>query len=303
MQKLEELVEAVIGLGFGGLNYEAHSVTMSTMQPNQPYQPQQPSLGGQPGQGAPTPTMFQPTAPQYPGGQPVGDLGQQASAAYQMMATPPPVKQSKLPVIIMGLLAVLVVGLAGFGIWAFGQRQDYKNNSDQKAAAAAEAAKSAEATRKDAEFIEKEKQPYKTYTSPSENGSVKITYPKTWSAYVDEENSSTPVNGYWHPNVVPGTRSETSYALRVQVTNREYAEEVRGFDGFVRQGKVKVSPYTPKNVSGVAGSRVEGEITKGKQSVMVIMPLRDKTIKIWTESPDFVKDLDGVVLENLTFTP
>jgi hypothetical protein len=245
--------------------------------------------------------MFQPSVPQYPvtPQAPVVDT----SGGYQMMATPPPVTNTKLPKIAIGVLAFAVLLLLGFGVWAFGERQDYKNNSDQKSTAAADAARAAESDRKDTEFVEREKQPYKTYTTPGESGSIKVTYPKTWSAYVEENDDTNPINAYWHPNVVPGLRSDTAYALRMQVTNKAYSEEVRGFDSAVKRGTVKVSPYTPKNVSGIAGSRIEGEVTKGKQSVLIVMPLRDKTIKIWTESPEFVKDFEGIILENLTFAP
>ncbi len=52
---------------------------------------------------------------------------------------------------------------------------------------------------KDNEFIVREKQPLQTYTGPSAFGSISVKYPKTWSAYVDETNSSTPVDGYFHP--------------------------------------------------------------------------------------------------------
>lgn len=220
------------------------------------------------------------------------------------MMTPASARRgSKLPLILAIVFGVLMLGFAGFGIWAFGGYQDYKNNSDQKATAAAEAAKKAEGERKDAEFVEQEKQPYRTYTSPDATGAIKIVYPKSWSAFIDENEQTNPVNGYWHPATVPGLRSGTAYALRMQVTNRPYSDEVKTYDSMVRQGAVKIAPYVPKNVKGVTGSRVTGEITKGQKDTMVILPLRDKTVRIWTESPDFASDFDNIILANLSFTP
>ncbi len=66
-----------------------------------------------------------------------------------------------------------------FGIWAFLERQDYKNNSDTKAEQASIIAVQNEGTRKDEEFIEREKNPYKTYQGPDDYGSLNIQYPKT----------------------------------------------------------------------------------------------------------------------------
>lgn len=270
------------------------------MQPEQPQQqPMQPQAH-QAGQ------FFQPSVqpmamPQQPVAAPGGMPG---GAAYQSMIQPSRQKSpSKIPLILAILFGVFFIGAAGFGVWAFGGYQDYKNNSDKKASAAADAATKAEGDRKDAEFIDKEKQPYRTYASPDATGAIKITYPKTWSAFVNEDDKTTPVAGYWHPAVVPGLQSGTAYALRVQVSNKAYADEMKTYDSMIKQGTVKVSPYVPKNVSGVTGSRVEGEINKGQKDTMIVLPLRDKTIRVWTESPDFLKDFEGVVLANLTFTP
>jgi len=278
---------------------------MSGMQPTQDPFDQSPPAAKQPEQ------FFPPY--QAPEGQPQPYMGkpdpglpnpqQQAATTYRSMATQPARKPSRLPLILMIVFIMLTVIATGFGLWAFAERQDYKNNSDQKAAAAAEAATKAEAARKDAEFIDKEKQPYKTYTTPDTSGAIKVQYPKTWSAYINEDDKAVPVTGYWHPAVVPGFQSGTAYALRVQVSNKPYVEEMKVYDSLVKSGAVKVSPYAPKNVAGVTGSRIEGEINKGQKNTMVVLPLRDKTIRLWTESPDFVNDFDGVVLENLTFTP
>jgi uncharacterized protein HemX len=68
-------------------------------------------------------------------------------------------KDSKIPLIIVSLL--LVAALA-FGIWAFGGRQDYKNNVDKKIAAAVAEAKKEQATQLQAQFEEQAKSPYKT---------------------------------------------------------------------------------------------------------------------------------------------
>ncbi|MCA9330769.1 hypothetical protein KC957_01870 [Candidatus Saccharibacteria bacterium] len=278
------------------------SVTMSDMQPDQPNQPSMQPVGPQNGQFF-QPSASQGAAPQQANPNMAMGGGMPSHAAYQSMVRSATPKTSKLPLALAIVFGVLLLASSGFGLWAFGGYQDYKNNSDKKAAAAAEAATKAEGERKDAEFIEQEKQPYRTYASPDATGAIKITYPKSWSAFINEDDKTNPLIGYWHPSVVPGLQSGTAYALRMQMSSKSYSDEMKTYDSLVKKGTVKVAPYVPKNVSGVTGSRVTGEINKGQNDTMIVLPLRDKTLRIWTESPDFVKDFDGIVLENLKFTP
>jgi hypothetical protein len=36
---------------------------------------------------------------------------------------------------------------------------------------------------------------------------------------------------------------------------------------------------------------------------MVLLPMRDKTLEIWTESNDYLNDFNTYVLPNMTFAP
>ena len=207
-------------------------------------------------------------------------------------------------IIALVIFIILFSGAAGFAAWAYAGRQDYKNNVDQKVNAAVTIAKQQTATEKDKEFVEKEKNPFKEYKGPSNFASIDIMYPKTWSAFVTENDKSTiPVDGYFHPSWVPGTQSGTAFALRVQVTNQAYDQELRQFESKTKAGKVKVSPYKAPKVPDILGTRVEGEVNNGQQDVMILFPVRDKTLKISTESPQFVDDFDGIIMANLTFSP
>ncbi len=234
---------------------------------------------------------------------------------YQQYAQPPgmpplmPANSAKRHhpwglIISLILFILLFLAATGFGLWAFTGRQQYKNDSDKISAKAVEAAIQQEDSKKDNEFTEKEKNPLKSYQGPETYGSLDISYPKTWAAYIIQTDRATiPVDGYLHPNYVPGVGSGTAYALRVQVTSQSYEQEMKQFEGKVKAGKVTVSAYAPKNVSGVSGSRVDGEINTGQKDSMVVLPLRDKTIKISTESQEFVKDFDTIILANLKFVP
>jgi hypothetical protein len=209
------------------------------------------------------------------------------------------------------LFGVLFLAAAGIGGWAFMGRQDFKNNSDQKSAQAVEVAKKAQAELLQKKFNEDYKNPNKTYQGPISFGTVKFNYPKTWSAYVDENNSAEPINGYFHPDKVPSIQSGGAYALRVELVNSAYSQVMQQYSSQIKQGKIKAAAYIPPKMVGVAnvqpGTRLDGIISQSQtgqhNGAMVIAQVRDKTLKIYTESPDFLADFQNIVLPSLTFVP
>ena len=206
-----------------------------------------------------------------------------------------------IPLIV---IAVALLTAAIFAIWAYSGRQDFKNNVDKKIETAVEIAKKQTASAKDNEFVEKEKNPLKTYRGPEAYGSVVVKYPKTWSAYVVEGgNSSNPVDGYFNPDFVPGVQTSSVYALRIQVVPSAYDRELDRYDAFVQKGTVKVAPFRFPKVKSIVGVRLNGEIANGKQGSLILVPLRDKTLKVFTETNSFVADFNKFILPNLKFSP
>jgi len=209
------------------------------------------------------------------------------------------------PVVMIGVLAGLVVVALGFGIWAFVGYSDYKNNFDSKVASAVSVARQQEDATKEAEFAESLKSPLTSYKGPAAYGSVTIKYPKTWSGYVSDADSSSPfINGYFYPGVVPDVQQSSSiFALRVQVLDSPYSTELNSYAGYVSDGASKVSAYHAPKVPSVIGVKIEGKLTNGKSGTMVLIPLRNMTLKIWTESSRFKVDFNKYVLPNFTFAP
>jgi hypothetical protein len=207
-------------------------------------------------------------------------------------------------IVALSITVVFLLATAGFAFWAYGSRQDYKNNTDKKIAAAVEIAKSQTASAKDNEFAEVQKSPVRVFKGPSAYGSVSLSYPKTWNAYADiSGRGSAPVDAYFNPTYVAGTQTGSTYALRLQITNDSYDNQLRQFDGKVKNGRVKIKPYNFPNVKGVVGVRVEGEITSKAQGVMIIVPMRDKALKLWTETDQYQTDFNKYVLSNFKFSP
>lgn len=217
---------------------------------------------------------------------------------------PKPKKHINVLLIPLILCLLFLIGAIIFGFWAYMSREDYKKNSDQKAAAAVEQAEKELSDKKEAEFKEREKAPLKQYEGPATFGSVVIQYPKTWGAFITQsDRSATPIDGYMHPNFVPGLQSGTAFALHFQVLNSSYDQELKKYEANTKSGKVQVTPASVPNVPEVAGVRITGEIEQGKVGTVVLFPLRDKTLKLVTESEQYNKDFNDIILANLTFEP
>jgi len=207
-----------------------------------------------------------------------------------------------LPLVVMVLLFFSV---GGFALWSYVGREDYKNNVDAKIAVAVAAAKQQTQATDAATYAEEAKSPLKTWTGPSQYGSLKVQYPKTWSGYVVQSSTSQAVvDGYFYPDVVPSVSDQSvSFALRIQVVNQAYDQAVAGFQPQVKSGALTAHPFVPAKVPSVTGTRLDGQISTNQQGSIVIMPVRNLTIEIWTESNDYLNDFSNTILPNITFAP
>lgn len=209
-----------------------------------------------------------------------------------------------LPALIVMVIFFFVA--TGIATWAVMGRSHYKNDTDQIVAAAV--IKAEDKTKKAAAdlYAEEIKKPYDTFIGQAEYGNITVKYPKTWSSYVIENKTTggSPMSGYFHPGFVPSvTSQDNSFALRVELVRTPYDSVLTSFRAALQQGKVKVEPYTLPKVPNTIGSRIDGQLTNTKQGTMIVLPLRDMTLKIWTESNDFKADLETHVLPNLSFQP
>lgn len=204
------------------------------------------------------------------------------------------------------LVTLLLFGIAAVAYMYYGEAQDYKNNVDQKVAVAVDKAEIEISEKQEKAFAEKEKSPYERYDGPASFGALRILYPKSWSAYVSEPRSrgTRPVDGYFAPKVVPSVSDAANvFALRVTVEQRTYDQVLKEYQQRIKDGKLGARPYQSPNVPNVVGTRLDGEVNDKKQGAMIIMPMRDKTLKLWTESRDYVADFDNIILPGFSFTP
>lgn len=217
-----------------------------------------------------------------------------------------PYKPKKPLGLIISLVAFIVLFIAAsvLALIYYFQMQDYKNNSDQKAAVAVEIANQKQKDELEKQFEEKYKEPLVKYTSPAQYGSVSLSYPKTWSAYVNEGTGTSAVDAYFNPSFVPAPEAsrDYKYALRAQILNSNYQRELDGYKQFIEKGETKVIPLSglPNNSTG---TRLEGKINDKSNGVVVIIPVRDKVLKIWTEGDVYRADFDNFIIKNLNYNP
>ncbi|MGH7195668.1 MAG: hypothetical protein ACREGA_02715 [Candidatus Saccharimonadales bacterium] len=209
-----------------------------------------------------------------------------------------------IPFILVDILLIVAVI---FGVWAYHSRQDYKNHTDQKVSSAV-AANTKKIQQTDVkQYAQEAKKPLKTYTGPSAFGTIVVQYPKTWSAYVAEggTTSSDPIEGYFQPGFVPDINGNSNtFALRVQLTSQAYDQILQSYTDLAKQGKVKIQPYTSANIaSNVFGVRIDGQITQNAQGSMIVLPLRNMTFEMSTESKQFESDFNNIILPNFSFRP
>jgi len=215
---------------------------------------------------------------------------------------------SAATIAVIAVLALALVGSLAFGSKAFVDGRRYKTDVDKIVAEEVTQAETTQAEKLKNEFAEQSKLPYDTFQGSSTYGTVSFNYPRTWSAYVDESSSSQPLNGYLHPKQVPAVSGDKStFALRVEVVNTSYSAVLQSYDSKIKAGDLKAAAYVPPKMVGVAnlqpGTKLDGEITTGQQGSIVILKVRDKTLKVYTQSLDYLADFTGVILPSLTFVP
>lgn len=212
-------------------------------------------------------------------------------------------------VISLILTIVILVGMIGFAGWAFSSRQDYKNNTDKKVAAAVEVAKQQESDVKDAEFVETVKNPFSTYKGPEAFGTINLKYPKTWSAYISDKNQSSggAIDAYFAPGILNTIGDpSTVIALHVQVLNQSYVSTLASLSDRAAESKTAITAYKLPKMPNILGSQIVGNLDDNEKGVItteVILPLRSQTIILSTSGDQFLNDFNKSILPNFSFIP
>jgi hypothetical protein len=212
---------------------------------------------------------------------------------------------SKIKIVKYLISALVLVGISMLVIMLINKNNelsDIKNNINLKVA---EGIKPIEAKLEDKyqkELEEKEKQPLDIYTGQAEFGTFSIKTPKTWSRYIAENISSVPLEFTAHPNYVPVKTQNTKYALRATIKNESYTKALEFYNQRLKNKDNKLT-ITPVTINGVDGVTIQGLIENQIDGTMVVFPLRDKVVRVWTESVDFQNDFNNIILPSISFIP
>lgn len=204
---------------------------------------------------------------------------------------------SVITAIVLGLLVAL---LGVFGVWAYINYLDQKNNVDAKVVQAVTLAQTEQKAEDEAAFAEREKSPVSQFTGPEDLGKVNFNYPRTWSVFIGDDGAKGTYESYYNPGAVVSPNKKTPYALRLTILDKDYEAVLKTYQPEVAKGELKASPIT---VNDQAGTRLDGTFSATVKGSMVLLKLRDKTIMIYTESQDFLNDFNTTVIPSLKFNP
>jgi hypothetical protein len=197
-----------------------------------------------------------------------------------------------------------ILGLVGY-LSTSSEVDKYKTQTDAIVNEAVSAAKVAQKEEDTAHFFEESKKPYAEYVGPSDFGSIRFSYPKTWSVY----NSQSGQAGYevvFYPNIVPTLSDTTAMALRVTVVNKQYETTIAEYEALVTTGKLRatvVNAGQTESFAGYEGIRFDGALNDVlAEGSIVVLKLRDKTILLRTDAADWANDFADIILPSFRYS-
>ncbi len=205
-----------------------------------------------------------------------------------------------LKVAAIVLLVLLLIGAGLLAVYFYSEYQLAQTDLDNKIDAAVLDAVKAREDELEAEFAEREKTPYKTFTGPADYGSLSFKYPKTWSVYIAKDStSSNNVEAYLHPGEVAPISNDAIFALRVSISTGSVENITKRYDSSVNKGTLSSSVLTV-NGSETA-TRFDGELPNKLRGSVVVFRIRDKVVTLQSDAEIYRSDFDHI-LETITFS-
>lgn len=204
------------------------------------------------------------------------------------------------------LITLLFIVAVCVGVVLYNGEHKYKNDSDKLVATAVSAAKQQQQKTDQSQFATESLQPLQPFVGPEAYGTVTLYYPKTYSAYIIVNSSnSSPVNGYFEPGYVPDTTNiANAFALRLEVVSSSYDQVLSPYSSEAQTGKVTIAPYSLPKVPSVVGVKITGKIESNvTNGIIIILPLRNTTLEVWTEAAQYESNFNTLILPNLSFSP
>ena len=266
-----------------------------TQLPNAQYNPMQ-GFDMQSGSTSTTPAQpgIMTTNPTQPGGM----------ASHGAQVIEKPIKRDvaglvkTIVIIILSLIALTFIGLF---IWIFSEYDRVQLDVNGQIEEAVAEAKDEQAAKDEAEFLQREKYPYRTFKGPADYGELTFEYPKTWSVYVEADaTKGGDYYAFFNPIEVSTVSDDTINALRVSILTTAYDEVVADYQRDVeRRDSNLVAEAVEYN--GIPMMRYTGTIPGTELSgIIVVFKIRDKTVVMQTDSMLFEGDYT-TLLNSVTF--
>lgn len=230
-------------------------------------------------------------APAAPGATPLNTGG--ALTSDGRLEAPVDKQKKTHNTLIETILLVIISIVAIVFIWLYIQKYiQWKTTSDNLNAqidSAVAVAVAENTTKMEAEFAEREKFPYKTFTGPVDYGSFSFTYPQTWSVYIAKDASKGgDFEAYLNPvEVYPTSDSSTINALRVKIRDASFDSVVKSYESAIKRGTLTLKTET---VGGILANIYTGEVAKEMRGAIMVLKLRDKTVILQTDAEKFLDE-------------
>lgn len=206
-----------------------------------------------------------------------------------------------IAIIVLSLVAVTFIGLF---IWMLVQYNDARTDVDGQIDVAVAAAKDEQATKMEAEFLEREKYPYKVFAGPVDYGQLTFEYPKTWSVYVAAAaTEGGDFNAFFNPVQVDAVGKDTINALRVTIQNESFDKVTEQYQKAMdkKDSGLTMESVTIGKDASITANRYTGKIPDTDLSGFIVtFKIRDKTAILQTDSVLFQADFDKL-LETVVF--
>jgi hypothetical protein len=199
------------------------------------------------------------------------------------------------------VLGVFVLIFAGLFINSYMTAQNATKNLNEKRATAYKLGQEAGAkTQKESDAAAAkaaDQNPYRSYVAPAPFGEFTIKFPKSWSSSVAEnQNATNQVDLIATPEFIKILPNNTvNYALRTYLVNNTYNTVKSSYDQQVKNKKAKASSV---KVSGIDGTRYEGQYNQSKSGIAVLVPVRDKTIVFTTENTKYQPEFEATLTQS-----
>ena len=203
-----------------------------------------------------------------------------------------------IAIVMLSLVAVTFIGLF---IWILLKYNDVSDDVNGKITLAVAAAKAEQQVADEAEFAEREKNPYLNFAGPVDYGELSFKYPRTWSLYISSD-AATGGNfkAYFNPVQVNPISNNTINALRVTVLDKAFESVVADYKKAMNKKDSNLTVETIE-VGGAVANKYTGTIPNSiLNGYIVVFKIRDKTAIIQTDSVLFKEDFDKL-LETVQF--